>query len=86
MNKSSFKVIDLLIRIVIVGFIIAWCFMLVRPFIILLLWATILAVAFYPIFEWLKNLLGGRKKLAGALIGLFGIAVILGPSLSWDKH
>ena len=79
MNNNNFKAIDFIIRICIISFIGIWCFALLRPFITLILWATILAVAFYPLFEWLKNHLSGRKNLAASLIALFGIAIILGP-------
>lgn len=77
--NNNFKAIDFIIRIGIVGFIAIWCFALLRPFITLILWSTILAVAFYPIFEWLKNHLGGQKNLAATLIALFGFGIILGP-------
>jgi predicted PurR-regulated permease PerM len=37
------------------------------------------AIAFYPIFLWLKSLTGGRAKLAATLIALVSIAIIVGP-------
>ena len=79
MKNSKFKIIDLIVTIGAISVIGIWCFILLRPFITLILWATILAVAFYPLFEWLKNRLGGRKNLAATLIALATIAIILGP-------
>lgn len=79
MNNSKFRLIDSIVTIGSISVIGIWCFILLRPFIILILWATILAVAFYPLFEWLKNRLGGRKNLAATLIALMSIVIILGP-------
>ena len=79
MNNSNFKIIDFIIRMGVICFIGAWCFLLLSPFIAIILWSTILAVAFYPLFLWLKNHIGGKANLAATLIVLIGIAIILGP-------
>ncbi|MGB5594889.1 MAG: AI-2E family transporter, partial [Crocosphaera sp.] len=80
--KNTFKVVeivDLIIRLFLIGLLLAWCFLLLRPFIGIILWGMILAIAIFPIFLWLKNLMGGRGKLAGTLITLLGVAIIIGP-------
>lgn len=76
---NNLHIIDLVIRIFVLGLIAAWCFILIRPFLALVLWASILSIALYPLFLWLKKLLGGRSKLAVALITLLGLGVIIGP-------
>ncbi|WP_024750132.1 AI-2E family transporter [Crocosphaera subtropica] len=79
-NRFKFaEIVDLLIRLFLIGLLLAWCFLLIRPFLGILLWGIILAIAVFPVFLWLKNRLGGRRKLAGVLLILFGIAVIIGP-------
>ena len=78
MGNNS-HVIDLVIRIFVLSLVTAWCYILIRPFIALVLWAAILAIALYPLFLWLKKLLGGRSKLAVTLITILGLAVIIGP-------
>jgi predicted PurR-regulated permease PerM len=65
---NDLKVIDVFIRISVLGFILFWCFIFLRPFIGLVLWGTILAIAFNPIFLWLKSLMGGRGALAATVI------------------
>ena len=77
--SNNFKVIDIVIRISVLGLLSFWCFTLLRPFIVIVIWSTILAIAFYPIFLWLKALMGGRAKLAITLITLVSIGVIIGP-------
>ncbi|WP_107666716.1 AI-2E family transporter [Cyanothece sp. BG0011] len=79
-NRFNFiEIVDLLIRLFLIGLLIFWCFLLIRPFLGILLWGIILAIAIFPVFLWLKNRLGGRRKLAGVLLILLGIAVIVGP-------
>ena len=77
--EDNLKSIDLVIRIFVLGLVTAWCFILIRPFIALVLWASILAIALFPAFLWLKKLLGGRAKLSATLITLVGLGVIIGP-------
>ncbi len=50
---------DLGIRFALVALIVYWSFILLRPFIAILIWAAILSVALYPIYQWLKRILGG---------------------------
>ena len=78
-KNNPLQIIDTLIRISVIVFIGTWCFILLRPFLGIVLWGIILAVAFYPIFSWLKNLTGGRINLAAALIAIVAIGIILGP-------
>ena len=79
MDNDSFKIIDIITRLGFIGFVTAWCFILLRPFLGVVLWGTILAVALYPIFQWLKPRLGGRKNLTATLIALVSIFIIIGP-------
>ncbi len=76
---NNLKVIDLAIRLLVLGLLSAWCFVLLRPFIDIVLWAAILAIALFPIFLWLKARMGGRANLAATIITLLGIGIIVGP-------
>ena len=77
--ESSSKIVTFIIRLLVVGFLLAWCILLIRPFILITIWSIILAIATYPIFLWLKNRMGGRSKLAATLMAIAGIAIIIGP-------
>ncbi|MBL1210576.1 AI-2E family transporter [Geminocystis sp. GBBB08] len=77
--KNNSKLINPIIQFFTIGFLLAWCFILIRPFIIIILWAVIMAIALFPVFEWLKNRLGGRAKLSAIILALVGIVIILGP-------
>jgi predicted PurR-regulated permease PerM len=76
---NNSKIIDLLVRLLILGVIIFSCFTLLRPFISIALWGTILAIALFPVFQVLKNVTGGRANLAVTIIVLVAIAIIIGP-------
>lgn len=76
------KPFDLVIRIGLLGLLIYWAFTLVRPFIVIVLWSIILAVALYPSFEWLADRLGERRRLAAILMTVTGLLVTLGP-VTW---
>ena len=70
---------DLAIRFALVALIVYWSFLLLSPFIVILIWAAILSVALYPGYLWLKRVLGGRSSLASFLLTVFTLVVILGP-------
>jgi len=77
--ESNVKIINFIIRLFVVGLLFAWCFILIRPFIVITLWGVVLAIAVFPVFLWLKNHIGGRSNLAATLLALLGIGIIIGP-------
>ncbi|MGF6178025.1 putative PurR-regulated permease PerM [Ensifer sp. 4252] len=68
-----------LVRFGVVGLFAYWSLTLVAPFAIIGIWAAILAVAQYPLYRRLENMLGGRGKLAALLITLVNLSLIIGP-------
>lgn len=77
--ENSSKITNFIIRSFVVGVLLASCFVLIRPFLLITIWSIILAIAAYPVFLWLKNRMGGRSKLAVTLMAIAGIAIIVGP-------
>src|ERR1044072_8944359 len=74
--------IALAVRLVVLGLLLYLAFILIRPFITIAIWAIVLAVALYPTYERIKWLLGGRRKLAAALLTLLGLLILIGP-VTW---
>lgn len=74
--------IKLTIHLGFIGFLAYWTFVLVGPFIPIIVWSAVLTVALYPVFEWVAAALGGRRRLAAALITIFGLVVVIGP-VTW---
>jgi predicted PurR-regulated permease PerM len=79
-SRSGEEVIQLAIRLGLLAGLIFWCFVLVRPFIPILAWGAVLAVALYPLFAWLSDHLGQRPKLAAGIITIMAIAIVIGPA------
>src|ERR1700750_2914935 len=57
-NRSGEEVIQIALRLGLLAALILWCFVLVRPFIGILAWSVVLAVALYPVYAWLSGHLG----------------------------
>lgn len=72
---------EAVIKIAALALIISWCYKIVYPFIIIVVWAVIIAIAIYPINCWLRAKIGGRDKLSIVLITLTGLAILLIPSI-----
>ncbi|PLW94171.1 MAG: AI-2E family transporter [Marinilabiliales bacterium] len=78
MNNLTTKnsVYDITIRLFILLLIIAWCLLIMYPFVSIILWSIILALAIYPLHQKLTQKIGGRAKLASFII-VFSILVII---------
>lgn len=68
------------IRLLILLLIIAWCIMIIYPFVTIMLWGLILGMAFAPLHRSLVKLMRGKSKLAAIMIVLLSLAVIIVPS------
>jgi len=66
-------------RVGLAALLVAACFVIVRPFLVILLWAVILAVALDGVFEKIVGIVGKRGR-AGIVLSLVGIALVVGPS------
>jgi predicted PurR-regulated permease PerM len=76
----SATTIDLAIRIGFVGLLGYWSFQIIAPFLTILLWSAILAVALYPLYAWLAKRLNPR--VSAALTSLLCLVVVIGP-MTW---
>ena len=56
-----------------------WCYRILAPFIPLVLWGAIIAVAIYPLHLKLAVRLGNRLKLSATLITLLGLLILTTP-------
>lgn len=75
------RAIEAFIRIAILAILFAWCFDIVRPFIVPFAWAIIIAIGLYPGYERLTQLLHGRRILAAVIMSLLCFALLLIPAL-----
>jgi predicted PurR-regulated permease PerM len=73
--------IEAVIRIAVIGALAYWCFQIIGPFVMLLVWGAIIAVAVYPAYMKIERVFGGRKGLAAAVTTVGLLLVMLVPIL-----
>jgi predicted PurR-regulated permease PerM len=73
--------VEAAIRIGLVALLVAWCFQIVRPFIVPVVWGIIIAVAIYPSYCRLESLFGGRRATAAMVCTIMMLAVLIVPSV-----
>lgn len=72
--------VELAIRLGALGLLLYFALVLVGPFISIVIWSVVIAVALYPAFVWTARRLGGRRRLAAALITIASLLVVIGPA------
>nr|WP_198399776.1 AI-2E family transporter [Bradyrhizobium yuanmingense] len=77
---SAEDIVQLVIRLGLLGLLIVWTFVVLRPFVPILSWSAVLAVAFHPVFAWLAQRLGGRPRTASAVLTLITLGIVIGPA------
>ncbi len=84
MKTSSTKhPIDLFLKIVLLSILLIWSFLIVKPFMTIIIWSVLMAVALYPFYIKIINLFKGKKKgLITTLFILILLTFILIPSIN----
>ena len=80
-DEIQTKVTEIVIRLAVLALVLIWCFKILQPFVIPVVWGMIIAVAIHPLYQRLAGLLGGRPNLAATLITLLLLALLMGPAL-----
>jgi predicted PurR-regulated permease PerM len=78
-QKSSSNVYDTTIRLMVMLLIIVWCLMILAPFVNIIMWSVILAIALSPLHKSLVKLLRGWPRVASVIIIIFFLALIIVP-------
>ena len=69
------------LRIVVLLLILVWCFLIIRPFVLIAIWSILLAVALFPLYKWFVAKLGEhRKKLATFIFTLISVLLLAVPA------
>jgi predicted PurR-regulated permease PerM len=74
------RLLDVLIRAGLILVLVMLCYRVFSPFLVLMVWALILAVTLYPLHQWLATQMGGRQGWAATLITVLGVALIVAPT------
>jgi hypothetical protein len=74
--------VETAIHVGFIGLLAYWCFLLISPFLPIIVWSIVLTVALYPLYDWLAAVFRGRRRLAAASITIAGLLVVIGP-VAW---
>src|SRR6187431_198731 len=72
--------LDVLIRAGLILVLAMLCYQIFSPFLVLMVWALILAVTLYPLHQALARRMGGRQGWAATVITVLGVALIVAPT------
>jgi predicted PurR-regulated permease PerM len=75
------RVVEATVRIGLVALLAVWCFRIMEPFVVPMVWGLIIAVAAHPGYVHLRALLRGHGALAGVLFVLIGLVVLVAPTV-----
>ena len=73
------RALETSINVGLVFLLVTLCFLILRPFILLIAWGIIIAVAAYPAFQRLRHLLREHGTFAAVLFTLILLAVLILP-------
>ncbi|HEU5179455.1 MAG TPA: AI-2E family transporter [Candidatus Polarisedimenticolia bacterium] len=79
-EELSTRLLDVLIRAGLILIMVVLCYRIFSPFISMMAWAVILAVAIYPLHQSLARRIGAKQGLAATLIAVLGAVVIVVPT------
>ena len=79
-RRDTSELLDVFIRAGLILALAALCYQVFSPFLTLMVWAVILAVALYPVQQFLADRMGGKQGLAATLLVLLCIALVIVPT------
>mgnify|MGYP006273725491 CR=1 FL=1 len=72
--------VEVAINLLLIFVILIWCFNILKPFISVIAWAAVIAIAMYKPFRKLLFFVGGKRKLALLLFTVLGLTTVLVPA------
>lgn len=80
-NPIENKVIHSALQLLALALLLIWCYKIIQPFINIIVWSSILAIALFPLQLSLTSKLKGRNIVSAVIITLLMLLLIVGPSL-----
>lgn len=77
---ASRSMLDVLIRAGLILLLAYLCYRVLAPFLVLVVWALILAVAMYPLHQAVARRIAGRQGLAAVLVTVLAVVLIVVPT------
>ncbi len=83
--RASFgELVETALRLGLLALLLVWSYRILAPFVDLLVWAAVLAVACRPLHARLARALGDRSRLAAGLVAVGLLAVLVIPILAFS--
>ena len=79
-QRLATPLMDVLIRAGLILAMAVLCYQVFSPFLHLMVWALILAVALYPLHQFLASKIGGKQGLAATLVVVVCVVLIVAPT------
>jgi len=79
-ERAPPRLLDVLIRAGLILALALLCYRVFSPFLVLMVWALILAVTLYPLHQAVARRIGERQGLAAILITILGVLLIVTPT------
>jgi predicted PurR-regulated permease PerM len=80
-NGISFnQVVHYALQLLALSLLLAWCFMILQPFVTPLVWAAVLATTLYPVHVFLREKLRNRNGWSAGIITVLMLLIIIGPA------
>ncbi len=72
--------IEIAVKLVVLGVVLFWAFMILKPFIVMVIWAVIIAVTLWPLIIRLEKRFQGKRTLIVSLVTLTAVLALLVPA------
>ncbi len=81
LSKYNFdKIVDLIIRLGVLSLLLIWCYAILKPFILILIWSVVIAIAIFPIHKKFVKIFKGKKSIATLILITLLLSVVIIPS------
>ena len=80
-QNSQANAINLSIRLLAIALLFYSCYLIIEPFITLVIWSVVLAVTLYPLHRRLAKILKGRNALSASIVTLIMLLLMIGPAV-----
>jgi predicted PurR-regulated permease PerM len=74
------KVIHYALQLLALSLLIYFCFEIIKPFIHLLIWGSVIAITLFPLHNRLTRMLKGRRWISASIITTIMFLFIIGPA------
>lgn len=80
-QRFTDRAIEAFIRIALIAILAAWCFEIMRPFVVPIIWGIIIAIGLYPAYRRLTRFLQGRRVASAVVVSILMLIVLLVPAI-----